>query len=109
MGLKTVVPWSAALQADEAGVRRYLPNSHVGLDERGRDGREASLSRRRCWRSERVLGHSFDEKPVSQLMYQDLKLCHLHISKAQLRLELEYIGPVLVSLISAVMKTTYLV
>jgi hypothetical protein len=65
MGLKIFVPLLVALQADEAGVRRYLPNSHVGLDERGRGDREGSLGRRHCWRSERVLEHSFDEEPVS--------------------------------------------
>jgi hypothetical protein len=46
-------------------VRRYLPNSHVGLDGRGRGGRGVSLGRRHCLRSERVLEHSFDEEPVS--------------------------------------------
>lgn len=78
-----------------------MPNSHAGLDGRGRGDRGVSLGQRRCWRSERVLGHSFDEEPVSQLIHQDLQLDNLHILKAQLRLKLEYIGPVLVSSISA--------
>ena len=85
-----------------------MPNSHVGLDGRGRGDREVSLSRRRCWRSERVLGHSFDEGPVFQLQCGNRKLCHLHIAKAQLRLKLEYIGPVLVSSISAGVEATCL-
>jgi len=56
-----------------------------------------------------VLGHSAYEKPGFQLVYRDRELVHLHISKAQPRQEQEYIDPVLVSLTSAMMKTTYLV
>ena len=106
--MKIVVPWLVALRVGGMGVRRYLPNSHVGLDERGRGDREVSLGRRRCWWSEGVLGHSFDEGPVSQLQYRNRKLCHSHIAKAQLRLKLEYIGPVLVSSISAGVEATCL-
>jgi hypothetical protein len=65
MGLKIFVPLLVALRAGGVGVRRYWPNSHVGLDELGRGDREVNLGRRHCLRSERVLGHSFDEEPIS--------------------------------------------